>query len=213
MFGKGPGDTILSLRKKDLEIWLEHIPPHKNPDPRLEQYSTPATVAADILFTAYTFDDIYQKKIADLGCGTGIFAIGAAYIGAEKAYGVDIDDDSISSAKKTADKLGLSERCQFTVSPIETFNQKADTVIMNPPFGSQSKGADIPFLENAFQVAPRVYTLHNAKGEEYVRGHIQGSGYRILGEKRYMFPVNRTFSFHRKKRKEFETVLLICERN
>lgn len=33
---------------------------------------------------------------------------------------------------------------------------RADTVIMNPPFGTRRKGADLDFLRAAFQVHSRV---------------------------------------------------------
>ncbi len=202
-----------SLRKKDLEIWLQQIPSHKDPSPSLEQYSTPATIAADILFTAYSFKDIYQKTVVDLGCGTGTFTLGSAYIGAQKSIGIDIDQGSISSARKVADDLKVSDRCEFIVSPVEAVDVIGDTVIMNPPFGSQNKGADIPFLEKAFKISHRIYTLHNAKSEDYIRSYITDHDHRIFGEKRYMFPVNKLFSFHRKDRKVFETVLFMIERN
>ncbi len=205
-------NTIETFKKRDMEIWLEKIPAHEDPRPELEQYTTPAPIAADILFTAYTLGDIRGREVIDLGCGTGIFSLGAARMGAEKVYGVDIDEKSVQSTKRTARDLGLSDRCDFVVSPVENVNLKGDTVIMNPPFGSQKKGADTPFLEKAFEIAPRIYSLHNARGEDYVRRFVHKSGYRVFGEKRYMFPVNRLFSFHKKEKKEFETVLLMCER-
>ena len=33
---------------------------------------------------------------------------------------------------------------------------RADTVVMNPPFGTRQKGADIDFLRAAFRVPPRL---------------------------------------------------------
>ncbi len=201
------------LRKKELEIWLQQVPLPEKPIPELEQYTTPATIAADILFTAYSLDDIYKKEVVDLGCGTGIFTLGAAYAGAKKAMGFDVDEDSIYKAKKAAKSLGVSDWCSFTVSPVESVDIKGDTVIMNPPFGSQKKGADLPFLDTAFRVAPRIYSIHNARSEDFIRRYINQHGYHVFGEKRYMFPVNRLFGFHKKDRKVFETVLFMFERN
>ena len=40
------------MRKKDLEIRLQSVRNFEDPDPALEQYMTPATMAADILFEA-----------------------------------------------------------------------------------------------------------------------------------------------------------------
>ena len=65
------------MRKKDLEIRLQSVRNFENPDPALEQYMTPATMAADILFDAYRDGDVEGMKVLDLGCGTGMFSIGA----------------------------------------------------------------------------------------------------------------------------------------
>ena len=47
------------IRKRDLEIILQGIPAHLNPKVKLEQYTIPANLAADILFHAcYTYGDI-----------------------------------------------------------------------------------------------------------------------------------------------------------
>ena len=67
----------MCMKKRDLEIMLESVTKFKDPDPFLEQYHTPSVIASDILFTAYSESDIQGRKVNDLGCGTGIFAIGA----------------------------------------------------------------------------------------------------------------------------------------
>ena len=47
---------------------------------------------------------------------------------------------------------------------------RADVVIMNPPFGTRRKGADVEFLRAAFRVArTSVYSLHKSS----TRKHIQ----------------------------------------
>ena len=74
------------MKQKKLEIFLQQVPPHPAPIPHLEQYITPATIAADILFTAFHLQDIKKRHLADYGCGTGIFAIGAGLLGANKVY-------------------------------------------------------------------------------------------------------------------------------
>lgn len=92
-------------RKKHLEIFLEKIPPHPNPKVELEQYKTPSKIVADLTWNAYRLNDISDLKIADLACGTGIFAIASLILGAKSVLGVDIDEDSLKIAKKTTDKL------------------------------------------------------------------------------------------------------------
>ena len=72
------------MKKKDLEIRLERVRPFKEPSAALEQYPTPATIASDILFSAYANGDVAERTVNDLGCGTGIFAIGDKLLDAEK---------------------------------------------------------------------------------------------------------------------------------
>jgi len=77
------------VRKLDLEIALSKIEPHPSPKAYLEQYTIPPEVAAELLYiAAYTYDDIIDKTIADLGCGTGRLAIGSALLGAKETIGV-----------------------------------------------------------------------------------------------------------------------------
>ena len=65
------------------------------------------------MWNAYNLGDIEDKNIIDLGCGTGIFAIGSAMLGAKCACGIDIDSDALIMAKETSEKLGLNEKTNF----------------------------------------------------------------------------------------------------
>ena len=88
---------------------IESIPPHPKPKVELEQYSTPSSIASDIMWNAYTLNDIYNKNIVDLACGTGIFSISSILLGAKKVIGVDIDNDSLEIALKTSLDMGISD--------------------------------------------------------------------------------------------------------
>ncbi|MFA7342169.1 MAG: 50S ribosomal protein L11 methyltransferase, partial [Candidatus Methanomethylophilaceae archaeon] len=78
------------MKKRELEMRLQRLLPMPAPDPALEQYATPASIAADVLFQAYGNGDIADRKVVDLGCGNGIFAIGAWLLGAEKVLALDV---------------------------------------------------------------------------------------------------------------------------
>lgn len=202
-----------TVKKKKLEIKLEEIPPHPAPKADLEQYSTPAVIAADILFTAFSNGDISGKHILDLGCGTGIFSLGAALMGASRVKGMDMDEDAVNLARDIMMNWKLSHVIDFEVTDVDDYHGEADTVLMNPPFGSQKKGADIPFMEKAFELAPKIYSLHNNKAKEFIRELIITNGYDIVGEKRYMFGVDNIFKFHKKKIKEFEVVMFVSSKD
>ena len=63
---------------------------------RLEQYPTRPHIAACMVHTmAYTFDDIEDKLIADLGCGCGVLSIGSVMLGAGAVTGFDVDQDAL----------------------------------------------------------------------------------------------------------------------
>lgn len=202
-----------AFKKRELEIRLEKVPAHPRPVPELEQYSTPAAIAADILFTAYSQGDINGCDVVDLGCGTGIFALGSALLGAASVKAIDIDEDTVEEAKAVAAGWDLSERIEFEVMDVNDFQGSADTVIMNPPFGSQNKGADRPFLRKAMETATTVYSLHNAVTVDFLKTFISSRGFSITGEKRYMFDVDNIFRFHTKDVKKIQVVLLISSDN
>lgn len=199
------------FKKKKLEMKLEEIPPHPEPSPDLEQYTTPAEIAADLLFTAYAAEDIYGKKLIDLGCGTGIFSLGAALLGAEKVIGVDVDREAIKVAEDTAESWGVADRASFKKLDVTEFSGKGDVVLMNPPFGAQKRGADLPFLRKAFSIAPSIYTIHNSKTEDFLLEYIQKNNYRVKGQKKYMFELDNIFEFHQKSKEEIKVTLFILE--
>ena len=175
----------------------------------LEQYSTPASIAADILWLAFHNGDIHGQKIADFGCGTGIFAIGAALLGARKVVAIDIDEGLIKIAKEEADKMGVE--VEFHVMDVEEFAEKVDTVIMNPPFGAQyaNRMADRIFVQKAMDVSKTIYSLHLKKGVEFIKNLLSSQKWRIVEEREYKFPIKASLPFHR-KRVEWQDVVMLC---
>lgn len=188
------------MKKKELEIILQKIPDIPKPSPTLEQYSTPADIAADILFNAY--QDIAGKNVADLGCGTGIFSVGAKLLGAKNVVGIDIDEKAVDAAKECSEKRGL--KIDYRIMDVKDFDEKCDTVIQNPPFGAQTRHADRIFLQKALEIGSVVYTLHLSKTADFVRKFVDNLGGRVVFEKKYKFQIKHTFNFHKKEKAEFE---------
>lgn len=194
------------MKKKELERALQRVTPHTRPRPDLEQYSTPATIAADMLYTAHTFGDVEGREVVDLGCGVGILSIGAALLGAERVTGIDVDPNAIDDARRNVEEAGV--KVELLNMDIRDADLKADTVIMNPPFGAQRRNADRPFLETALRIAPRAYSLHNARTLDFLVGMIGAMDATIFFHKSYKFEIPHLFEFHDRKKKEIEVVLL-----
>ena len=78
-------------------------------------------------------------KMLDIGCGSGILAIASVLLGAESAVGVDIDAQSVKTARENAELNGVSDRTEFIVGdlaekvsgrfPVVCANIVADVVI------------------------------------------------------------------------------------
>lgn len=200
-------------RKKHLEMKIQSIPPHPNPKIGLEQYSTPSTIASDLLWNALSLGDIENKNILDLGCGTGIFAIASGLLGASSAVGIDIDGDSIRLARDVADKLKL-DCVKFIESDINGFNESinADTVFQNPPFGSQrkaKKGIDLDFVLKARELKPHVlYSFHMASTEEFLIEFYEKNNLQITHIFRYQFPIPKIYDFHKSESQSVDVIVI-----
>jgi putative methylase len=198
------------VRRLDLERALQKVAPHPSPKAYLEQYAIPTDVAAEMLFiAAYVNDDIIEKTVADLGCGTGRLAIGAALLGAVETVGVDIDKEAVKLAKKSAEKLGLQKETGWVIGDIDVLRGRFDTVLQNPPFGVQKRSADRKFLLKALELTPRVYSLH--KGGEsnrvFIKRFIEGHGGKVTGIFPMKLNIPRLFKFHTERKHEVEVDL------
>jgi putative methylase len=169
---------------------------------------TPANIAADLIFTAFQFGDIKDKKIVDLGCGTGIFSFGAKIAQAKEVIGIDIDEESIRIAKEYAEKN--NESIQFIVQDVKDAEIKCDTVITNPPFGAQksNRWADRAFIEKGFQISNVIYSLHLSKTIPFIEKLVLALNGVINYKKNYEFSIKHTYFFHKKKAEKLDVTLI-----
>jgi len=195
------------MKKKDLEIKLQRIMDFYEPDPSLEQYMTPASIASDILFTAYSEGDINGLDIIDLGCGTGMFSIGSRMLGAANVYGFDVSGTAIAVAKENAMIFGTD--VNFEICDIADVEQRGDTAIMNPPFGCQSRNADRPFLDKAMELCDTVYSVHRGTTLDFLKGYVNKAGRDICFHRNYKFNIPHTFSFHSKAEHNVDIIMII----
>lgn len=195
-------------KKKHLEMAIQKVPKHPNPKVDLEQYSTPATIAADLLWNAYSLGDIADKKVMDLGCGTGIFAIASKLLGAASAIGVDIDKDSTDLASSYCGDVDFicSDICDLE----NDFD--VDTIFQNPPFGSQKnakKGADLKFISKTIELSPKVlYSFHMASTEEFLISYFEKNDLEITHIFRYNFPIPKIYEFHTMESANVEVIVI-----
>ena len=193
-------------KKKHLEMAIQKVPKHPNPKVDLEQYSTPATIAADLLWNAYSLGDIADKKVMDLGCGTGIFAIASKLLGAASAIGVDIDKDSTDLASSYCGDV------DFICSDICDLENDFDAIFQNPPFGSQKnakKGADLKFISKAIELSPKVlYSFHMASTEEFLISYFEKNDLEITNIFRYNFPIPKIYEFHTRESANVEVIVI-----
>jgi putative methylase len=193
----------VSIRKHDLAIRLQKIEPTPHPNVVREQYTTPADLAAEILFRAcYIHDDIHGKRILDLGTGTGRLAIGASILGAEYVVGVDIDEESLKCAS-AAQKL-LHTDADFVLADIGVIHGSVQTVVMNPPFGTKKAHADIHFLDCALRLADVVYSIHKSSTRKFVRDWLRNRGFNCELIMATKIEIPHQFSFHRKPSRAIE---------
>ena len=198
--------TLPQMRLRDLERALSRIPPHPRPRLELEQYATPADLAAPLLFEAAALGDVAGRSVVDLGCGTGVFAIGAALLGARPVAGVEVDAPSLEVARREA--AALRADVEWVEADVERWSGRADTVIMNPPFGAQVRGADRTFLDAAFRTAPVVYSLHNEGTRPFVEGYAREAGYHVTHAWRLSFPLRHQFRHQEKRVQEVPVAAL-----
>ncbi len=191
------------VRKLDLEKALSKIKAHPEPRAYLEQYTIPVGVAVEILFiAAYVNDDIIDKKVIDLGCGTGRLAIGAALLGARETVGIDIDTKAVKIAYESAEELSVKEMTNWVTGNIDVIHGSFDTVLQNPPFGVQRRRADRKFVDRSLELGYRVYSLHKSakRNREFIKRFIEKRGGKVMNILPLKMHIPKLFEFHTKRK-------------
>ena len=198
------------MRLKQLEMALQRLRGFEKPRPSLEQYQTPAPLAARLLYHAFMKGDIKGKIVCDLGSGTGVLAIGASLLGAALVKGIEIDPNAVEIARWNTALLGAD--VEYIVADVRNATLPdqigtCDTVVMNPPFGAQKVHADRPFIDCALAMAPVTYGIFNAGSVQFIEAYTNGRAYiseKIAGA----LPIKRTFSFHTKDVQEIKVEII-----
>ena len=155
------------MRLRSLAIKLSKLEGISDPDLNLEQYQTEGEIAARWLFDIQSFNDLKPGcRVVDLGCGNGILGIGAVLLGAGSAILVDSDQESCEVSTRNAQSLGISDRVKIINSKIGKKDieiREADIVVSNPPWGTQKKASDRPFLEEIISIGTIAHLMHSSR--------------------------------------------------
>jgi putative methylase len=221
------------IRKLDLELFLSQVKAHPSPNANLEQYTSAELIAANMLYiAAYVNEDLVGKDCLDLGCGTGRLALGAAFLGAKSVVGIDVDKLAVKTAQDNSHELMLTDKVEWVIGDINALCGKFDTVLMNPPFGVQTRSADRPFLVKALEVANSIYSFHShpevdkrlikrlkaEKGQvevspsPFLKRFIEKNNGAVKAVYAMLMTIPRMFEFHTKERHDFVVDLYVIER-
>jgi ribosomal protein L11 methyltransferase len=74
--------------------------------------------------------DLQGKVVVDYGCGSGILAITAALLGAERVWAVDVDPQALVAAAENARKNAVQDRIEIA-SPSELPHFESDLLMAN----------------------------------------------------------------------------------
>ena len=143
-----------------------------------------------MIYTAQTqYDDIENHSLIDLGIGTGMLSIASCLLNAEHVFGFDCDTDALTLCQSNIKEFELESNIDLIQTdlrrirlPVDFSRIKADTVIMNPPFGTKpfsnsnenqdelcSTGIDMHFLQHAKQLANcSIYSLHKTSTRDHI---------------------------------------------
>jgi putative methylase len=199
------------VRRSELIRRLAAVPGFPSPDPRLEQVVTPPEAAAELLSEALARGDLEGRSVADLGCGTGRLALGAAVLGARRVEGWDVDPHPLDLARATARKWGVA--VEFVAREVAPPPPKVDTIVMNPPFGAQTARADRPFWELALGGPSKaVYGFASADSRTFIERRAVAHAAHLDERRPIDWTMPHTFRHHRKRSVRLSVDLWVLRR-
>lgn len=196
------------MNRTQLKILLSKVEGFEKPKVKLEQYLTPIELAADIVYTAYMQGDIQGQKIVDLGAGTGLLSIGASKLGG-RVYAVETDENAVEILQKNIEKF--KQDITIINKDISDFDEKCDTVLMNPPFSVHSDSL-IEFWDKATDIADNVYGLCPSNSTNKVIDLVEKKDLNVRTFQRYNVELPNTYGFHTEERREVEVDLILTDK-
>ena len=199
------------MRRSELIRRLDRVPAFPDPRPELEQVRTPPEAAAEMLWAALGAGELEGRAVADLGCGTGVLALGAALLGARSVEGWDVDARALALGRDTAQEWGVEVR--FVERSVEPPGPVAETILMNPPFGAQRAQADRPFWEAALGgTASAVYAFALADSRSFIERQAVAHSARLDERRPIDWTLPATFRHHRRRNVPLKVDLWVLRR-
>ena len=90
---------------------------------------------------------------------------------------------------------------------VEAIEEEFDTVIMNPPFGSQRPGADRIFLEKAMSIAKNIWTIHLSETRKFIEKTVENHNCQIIEIYGFDYPLKKSMPFHSKESSSENAIL------
>lgn len=76
-------------------------------------------------------EPVEGRQVLDFGCGSGILAIAALLLGAERAVGTDIDVQALEASRENANRNGIDPTRFPLYLPADLPGEQADVVVAN----------------------------------------------------------------------------------
>ena len=156
-FGRLYGEEIFIDDEDWKDKWKEHFKPTKITDklvvkPTWEEYEAAegelviqidpgmafgtgtheTTSLCMKLMEKYMGDNAAEKKVLDVGCGSGILAIGAALLGSKDILGVEIDEDAVRVANENIELNQVGDKVKAIQGDLtKGIDFKADILLAN----------------------------------------------------------------------------------
>jgi ribosomal protein L11 methyltransferase len=111
------------------------VPPGVTPirlDPK-RAWGTGAHASTGLVLQALQSTDVatHNRRVLDVGCGSGILAIASLLLGAASAHGIDVERSAIPVTLENAARNGVVDRCTAEWEPIATHPYTYDLVLAN----------------------------------------------------------------------------------
>ncbi len=213
------------MQKRAVERRLAAAEGFTDPDRELEQYVTPADIAAHLLHVAALRGDL-DTTVLDLGAGTGRLALAAALHEPARVVAVERDLGALRVARANERRVDppvgvrwlRADATRLPLTSGESLGADGSlTVVANPPFGAQDGNAhaDRQFLESVAALAAGrsvvSYTVHNNGSRGFVESFAADANATVTDAFAVTFPLPRQFDHQTDDSREIQTQVFRIE--